>query len=93
MSDIIGDQASETFNLAASPGVAVGNLTETKWSVGEPGFNGTMAISAGTGSFALTGVTGLPPGLSATLSGATVSIKGMPLQVGTYAGSVTVALK
>ena len=93
LTDIIGDQVSDTFTIAGSPAIAVGNL-DTPGSSGPPlgrAGSAAMALSGGTGSFAITSVTGLPPGLAATISGASVSITGTPTTAGAYAGgSITI---
>ena len=74
----------------ASP-LSLGPLSVTSWTVHHPGFDGTIAISGGTAPYLLAHQTGLPPGLTATVSGSAVSFTGTPTVVGTFSsGSVTV---
>ena len=50
-----------------------------------------MAITGGGGTFSIGSATGLPPGMSAALSGASIVITGTPTTVGAYTtGSITV---
>jgi hypothetical protein len=85
VTDATGAQASDTFTIAAGPAAALGNLTQTQWTVGQAGFTGALAIKGGVGPFTLILATGLPPGLTATLSGRTVSFTGTPSVIGTSA--------
>ncbi len=88
--DADGAHTSDTFNIAVSPAISLGNLTQTQWTIGQAGFNGTVAIKGGTGSFELSSAVGLPAGLTATLSGRTIKLSGSPSQLGTFAGTITV---
>jgi large repetitive protein len=90
--DVIGDQTSEKFTIAGDATFAVGNLTQTQWTIGEPNFPGVMAITGGMGPYSITHVTGLPPGLTAALNGATVAFTGAPTAAGAFAkASITIA--
>jgi hypothetical protein len=83
-------QTTQTFNIAVAPAISLGNLTQTQWTVGQAGFTGTIAIKGGDGSFTLPVAAGLPAGLTASLSGRTITFTGTPTAVGTSVGSITV---
>ena len=78
-----------TITINAVP--TFGNLSQTQWDVNRAGYRGTIAISGGTKPFTLAAQSGLPPGLTASLSGTTISITGTPTALGVFnAGSVTI---
>jgi hypothetical protein len=89
---------ADTYNNAVRevlpiPSPVLGTLSTTTWTVNQPGFSATIPITNATpppGCFVTT--TGLPPGLSASLSGSTITISGTPTAAGTY-GSVTITLR
>jgi hypothetical protein len=64
--------------------VTLGNLSPTQWTVNQPGYAGTIAISGGSGNYNDLQVSGLPAGLSGTLSGSNVVIYGTPTQTGVF---------
>ncbi len=68
--------------------LALGGLTATQWNLNQSGYNGTIAVSYGSGSYSHLQVTGLPAGLSASLSGSTITMSGTPTQVGTFSNIV-----
>ena len=68
--------------ITAAP-LTLGNLSPTQWEVDEPGYDGTIAVSGGTGSYTNLNVTGLPTGLSASLESSTVKVNGVPMLSGT----------
>ncbi len=89
--DSTGATATDSFSLTINPALSFGSLSVTSWTVNQAGFQGTIALSGGTGSYSLTAQSGLPAGLTATLAGSTISITGTPTQAGTFAsGSLTV---
>ncbi len=89
--DSIGDQASGTDSLTINvPPLALGPLTPTQWGLDQPNYDGTIHISGGTGHYTVALVTGLPKGLSFSLSGNTVSITGTPQQAGIFTLNVWV---
>ena len=90
--DNTGEQASQTYTLTINPAPSLGSLSQTKWTVNQPGYNGTIAVSGGTGPYSGLSVSGLPSGLTASLSGGTVPISGEPKQTGTF-NNVHVAVK
>src|SRR5262249_58170314 len=78
-----------TVNINSAP--TVSNLTVTEWTKGQSGFTGTMTVNNGTTPHTLSAQSGLPTGLTAVLSGTTISFTGTPTATGTFAsGSVTI---
>ncbi len=66
VTDAIGDHMSQNYTLAIGPAMAVGDLSETQWTVNEPGFAGAMTISGGQpATFTIVSSTGLPNTLGA----------------------------
>jgi hypothetical protein len=89
--DSAGASVTQTFSITIIPAPTVGGLTQTQWTVNQPGFTGTLAVTNGTSPFTLFAYSGLPTGLSATLSGSTISFTATPSATGTFgSGSVTV---
>ena len=83
----------DNADVAPNPnGMSLGNLTPTQWNLYEPGYDGTIAVSGGSGGYKDLEVNGLPTGLSATLSSSTVNgqqsgtitVSGTPTQSGTF---------
>ena len=83
---------SETLTIAAAPALTLGNLSPTQWTQNEPGYLGMILVSGGTGNYGNLQVTGLPAGLSAALSGSTITISGTPTQSGTFS-NIAVSLQ
>ncbi len=71
---------------------SLGNLSSTAWTVNQPGFSGSIAIQGGTAPYSNLSATGLPPGLTAALSGNTITLSGTPTTAGTY-GNVTLSIQ
>jgi hypothetical protein len=70
----------------------LGSLSSTAWTVNQPGFSGTIPIvNTAPPPGSVVSATGLPAGLSASLSGSTITITGTPTAPGTY-GNVTISL-
>jgi hypothetical protein len=88
--DSTGEHQSDTFNIAISPAISIGNPTQTVWTGSRAGLSSTLAIKGGAGTFTLTSAVGLPSGVTASLSGNTIKITGMPGQLGTFNATVTV---
>jgi hypothetical protein len=89
--DASGATATANFSVTINPALAFGSLSVTSWTVNQPGFSGTIAVSGGTTPYILFAQSGLPTGLTATLSGSTISFTGTPTATGTFgSGSVTV---
>jgi serine/threonine protein kinase len=84
-----GSAASKaaTFALTCGQALAITNSAPATATVGTA-YSGTVTVSGGAGTYTWAAVTGLPAGLKATASGATLTISGTP----TAAGTATVAL-
>ena len=83
VTDAAGAVASSTFALTINAIPTLGSLTPTQWTVSQPGYNGTIAVSGGTGSLYLS-AGNMVPGLYAVLSGTTITFGGTPTTAGTY---------
>jgi large repetitive protein len=89
--DAVGAAVTKTFSITVNPTPTISNLTTTQWTAGKSGFTGTLTIVGGTGPFVYASVSGLPTGLSATLSGNTIRLTGTPSTAGTFgAGNITI---
>jgi hypothetical protein len=84
VADSAGGTGAGTYSLTISPALSLGSLSATQWDVNQPGYTGSIALSGGTGPYSNLAVTGLPPGLSASLAGSTISLSGTPTQTGTF---------
>jgi len=84
--DATGARVTQPLGIIINSRLAVTNLTATQWTVGEAGFSGTMTIGGGTGTVIIVASSGLPTGLTATVSGRTISFTGTPSVAGTFAG-------
>ncbi len=73
-----------TYSLTIDPTLTLGPLSPAQWKLNQAGYDGTLAISGGSGSYSGLAVSGLPAGLSASLSGSTITIRGTPGQAGTF---------
>jgi sugar lactone lactonase YvrE len=82
--DANGNSGSRTFTITINAAPALGTLTPTQWTVGQSGYTGAIPISGGTGPLTVSAQANLPPGLSATVSGANVTFSGTPTTAGTY---------
>jgi large repetitive protein len=89
-SDASGGRVSQAFSIAISAHPTIGGLSATQWTADKAGFSGVSTISGGTAPFSIAGVTGLPTGLSAAISGSTLHVTGTPTVTGTYSASVTI---
>jgi Putative Ig domain len=88
--DSNGNFVSGTDPLIIDSPMSLGPLSPTAWIVNQPGYNGIIAITGGSGSYSGLQVTGLPAGLTDSLSGSTISIQGTPTQAGTFTLNVSV---
>jgi sugar lactone lactonase YvrE len=82
--DTTGATATASYSITINPAPALGALSATVWTVNETGFSSTVSILGGTAPYGNLTATGLPPGLSATLSGSTITLSGTPTTAGTY---------
>ena len=80
------------------PALTLGSLSPTRWQVHQPGYDGTIAVTGGSGAYKNLQVSGLPSGLSFTVLSSTVNgqqsgtitIGGTPTQSGTFILTTTV---
>ena len=86
--DALGTIVTRTFSITINPTASVGNLTATQWTVGKGNFTGVMTISAGTAPFSITSASGLPAGMTASVTGNTIHFAGTPTTAGTFAGTI-----
>src|SRR5262249_21969097 len=70
--------------VLASSSPVLGALSNPTWTVNQPGFSSTSTITGGVGPYSGLSVTGLPAGLTALLSGSTVTVSGPPTTAGTF---------
>jgi len=88
--DAAGASVTKTFSITMNPRLTVGGMTRSLWTINQSGFPGSMSITGGTGSFSITHTGGVPHGLTATLTGGTITFTGAPSVAGTFTGSLTV---
>jgi hypothetical protein len=79
-----------SYNLTIDPALTLGGLSGT-WTAGHAG-SAAIAVGGGTPAYSNLTVTGLPPGLTAALSGNTITLSGTPTRAGTF-GNVVVSLQ
>ena len=84
VTDANGEVASNTFSLTITPAPTLGSLGTTTWEQNETGYSSAVTISDGTGPFGTLTQSGLPTGLTASLSGSTITISGTPTASGTF---------
>ena len=82
--DSTGATASRSFSITINAAPTLGTLSATQWTVNQAGFNGTIGVTGGTGAFSNLTWSGLPSGLSASLSGNTITVSGTPTATGTF---------
>jgi hypothetical protein len=82
--DSTGGSDTNYYSLTINAPVALGPLSPTQWNQGQPGYDGTIQITGGTGLYSNATVAGLPAGLSYSLQGGTISITGTPSQGGVF---------
>jgi len=89
--DLAGS-TSDLYNQVVVAQVTLGNLSPTQWTVNQPGYDGTISVTGGSGGYQDLNVSGLPAGLRATLVSSTdngqqsgaITISGTPTQIGTF---------
>ncbi len=93
----VSDTTTEV-EVAPNPNaISLGSLTPTQWIVNQPGYDGTISVTGGSGEYQNLQVSGLPAGLKATVSSSTVNeqlsgtitITGTPTQSGTFTLTTT----
>ena len=86
-----GVSATKTFDFTIASAPTLGTLSQTQWTVNQAGYSATIAISNGTSPYSNLSVTGLPTGLTASLSGSTITITGTPTRQGPF-GNISVSV-
>ena len=82
---------ARTYTVSINAAPTIGDLTVSQWTRNKSGFSGTMTIADGTPMYAIVGgPKGLPPGMTAVLSGNTIRFTGTPTAPGTFNGAVTI---
>ena len=89
--DATGATATGTFSITIYPAPTLGGLSSSAWTVNQPGYSGAIIVSGGAGPFGNLSATGLPAGVTASLSGNTITLGGTPTAAGTY-GNVDVSV-
>jgi hypothetical protein len=79
------------YSLTINPALSLGGLSTAPWTAGQAG-SAAVAVSGGTPAYSNLSATGLPPGLTATLSANAISFSGTPTQAGTFS-NLAVALR
>src|SRR5262249_16810709 len=82
--DFTGATGTGTFSVTINPTPALGSLSSSAWTVNQPAFSAPIRTPGRTGPFRHLTVLGLPAGLSASLSGSTVTVNGTPTATGTF---------
>ncbi len=75
--------------LFVNPALALGSMSTTQWTEGLTGFSGTMAIGGGTAPYTIKTATGMPAGLTPSITASAVSFSGTPTKAGTFQVTVT----
>src|SRR5207237_1140528 len=89
--DATGAPATATQHCAVNAAPSLGALGTTAWTVGRA-YSSTITITGGWPPHSNLTVSGLPTGLSASLSGSTITISGTPTTVGDF-NAITVSVQ
>ena len=81
--DSAGVTTFSVYSITVNAPPTLGTLGTTAWTVGRP-YTSTITISNGTSPFGALTQNGLPSGLTASLSGNTITISGTPTTTGSY---------
>src|SRR5262249_3764734 len=84
VNDANGAIANAGFSLTINAAPTLGALSSTAWTVNQSGVSGPIPVTGGTGPVGGLTATGLPPGLTASLSGSTITLSGTPTATGYY---------
>jgi Tfp pilus assembly major pilin PilA len=91
VTDVAGATATQTYTITINPGPDLGSLSTASWTLNQSGYSGSIPITGGTGPFMLSAASGLPVGLTAVVSGSSVTFTGTPTATGTFSSvSLTV---
>ena len=89
--DNAGRAATQNFTITINAAPTISPPTVTQWTQGVATFNSSMTITGGTAPFGLVGApTGLPPGVTASFGGNTITLNGIPTKAGTFNGTVAI---
>ena len=75
---------SNTATITVNADPTLGSLAPTQWTVNQAGYTGSIPVSNGTGPFTVSAQSGLPTGLTATVTGTNVTFTGTPTATGTF---------
>src|SRR5207245_1270012 len=87
LKDATGATAMQTDTLDRNHPPTLDTLSPTQWDVDQSGYNGTIAIVGGAAPYSNLSVSGLPPGMTASLGGSTITLSGTPTQTGTFSNA------
>ena len=87
ITDAWGATDNTRYTITINPAPSLGSLSSSSWTVNQAGYSGSIPIMGGTGPFMSLVQSGLPPGLVASLSGASISITGTPTSTGSYSNT------
>ncbi len=98
--DTVNSLGSQFFSFKINPAIALGSLaitanstSVTGWTINQAGTSGTIAVSNGTPAYStILNVTGLPAGLTAALSGSTITISGTPTVTASTSNNVSITV-
>jgi hypothetical protein len=81
----IADSNNERVReVAVTNNPYIGWLSAPTWTVNQPGFSGSLTVTGGTAPYSNLIATGLPPGVTATLNGGTITLSGTPTAAGIF---------
>ena len=92
VNDATGAVANANYSITVNAAPALGGLSQGQWEAGQAGYNGAIPVNGGTGPFTVVAQSNLPPGLTATVAGASVVFTGTPTAAGTF-GSISVTVQ
>jgi Tfp pilus assembly major pilin PilA len=91
VTDATGASATQGYTITINAAPSLGSLSTDSWTVNRSGYTGSIPITGGTGPFMVGAASGLPVGLTAVVSGSSVTFTGTPTATGTYSSvSLTV---
>jgi hypothetical protein len=80
----LASSVSQHYSFTINPAPTLGTLAPTQWTVNQANYPGSIAISNGTGPFTVSAQSGLPTGLTATVTTTNVTFTGTPTTAGTF---------
>ncbi len=84
---------SSTATITVNPRFQLGalSLPPSQWTVGQGGGTATVQVSGGVGPYSILSSSGLPDGLTLTLTGSTLTVRGTPALSGTFPVQISLA--